>query len=105
MALLPMKQTVKITRPGVVDEWGEGGAPTVFTLKCRVDETTKVVQNQFGEQVVAGMEIMFDKLANVRYSDVIEYTDELGVTVKRNPIKIEPVRMINGKAAMTAVYC
>lgn len=103
MAIIPIKQTVKITRKGVEDEWGEGGVPTSFTLKCRVDERTQVVQNQLGDEVVSGMEILFNKLPDVRYDDVIEYTNELGVTIQRTPIKIEPVRMINGKPTLTAV--
>lgn len=105
MAMIPLRQSVTITRKGVVDEWGEGSAPTIFTLKCRVDERTTVVKNQLGNEVVSGMEITFDKLANIRYDDVIKYTNELGVTVERTPLKIEPIRMINGKPVMTAVYC
>ena len=105
MAMIPLKQTITVTRPGVVDEWGEGGTPTTFTLKCRVDERTQIVQNQLGDEVVSGMEILLDKLADIRYDDVIKYTNELGVTVERTPMKIEPVRMINGKPVMTAVYC
>ncbi|WP_252431376.1 hypothetical protein [Peribacillus butanolivorans] len=104
MAMVPMKQSVIIQRKGVADEWGEGGAVTSFTLKCRVDERTQVVQNQIGDEVVSGMEILFNKLPDVRYDDVIEYTNELGVTIKRTPIKIEPVRMINGKPTLTAVH-
>ena len=104
MAMIPMKQSVTIQRKGVKDEWGEEiTAPTSFTLKCRVDERTQVVQNQLGDEVVSGMEILFNKLPDVRYDDVIEYTNELGVTIKRTPIKIEPVRMINGKPTLTAV--
>lgn len=104
MAIIPLKQSVTIQRKGEPDEWGEGGVSTSFTLKCRVDERTQVVQNQLGTEVVSGMEITLDKLPDVRYDDVIEYTNELGVTIRRTPIKIEPIRMINGKPALTAVY-
>ncbi len=106
MAIVPMKQTATIRRPGATDEWGETTSPEyIFTLKCRVDERTQVVQNRLGDEVVSGMELLFDKLADIRYDDVISYMNELGVTVERTPIKIEPIRMINGKPAMTAVYC
>ena len=105
MAMIPMKQRVTIRRAGETNDWGEGGTTTTITLKCRVDERTSVVQNTLGDEVVSGMEILFDKLPDVRYDDVIEYTNELGVTVSRSPIKIEPVRMPNGKPTMTAVYC
>ncbi|MEH6943722.1 hypothetical protein [Bacillus sp. JJ722] len=73
-------------------------------MKCRVDESSQVVQNRLGAEVVAGMEITLDKLADVRYSDVIEFTNELGNVVKREPIRIEVVRMITGKPALTVVY-
>lgn len=105
MALIPLKQTVHINRPGETDEWGEViTEPQRFPVKCRVDERSQVVQNQLGDEVVSGAEITFDKLADIRYTDLIEYTNELDVTIKRNPIRIEPVRMINGKATLTAVY-
>ena len=105
MPMVPMKQSVTIKRKGELDEWGEGSAPTEFKLKCRVDELTQVVQNQLGNEVVSGLEILLDKLPDVRYDDVIEYTNELGVTIRRTPVKIEPVRMPNGKPTLTAVYC
>lgn len=105
MALIPLKQSVTIIREGETDEWGEVITPPVlFTLKCRVDEDTKIVKNSIGDEVVAGLEIVFNKLPDIRMSDFIEYTNELDVTVKRTPIKIEPVRMVNGKPALTVVY-
>lgn len=105
MALLPLKQTVTIKRKGETDRWGnEITPPVVKSMKCRVDEGSKLVQNQLGEEVVSGMEITFDKLADVKYTDTIEYTNELGETITRTPIRIEVVRMINGKPALTAVY-
>lgn len=47
---------------------------------------------------------MFDKLPAISYDDVIEYKNELDVTIKRKPENIEPIRMINGKPALTTVY-
>lgn len=105
MAFTPLKQTVTIIRPGEEDEWGEYSTPPIsITMKCRVDEGSKIVQGQLGDEVVSGMEITFDKLPDIRYSDQIEYINELGVRILRTPIRIEPLRMPNGKPAQTAVY-
>ena len=105
MALIPLKQTVTITPPGVTDEWGNSVAGAPYTLKARVDEYVKEVVNAAGDEVLAGFEITFNKIPDITYDHTIEYTDELGVTIKRKPIRIERVRMPNGKATLTAVYC
>lgn len=105
MALIPLKQRIKVYPVGEKDEWGNSAEPEPYTLKARVDEETTVVQNRLGEEAVSGMTIMLDKLAAITYDDTIEYTNELGVTVKRKPIKIEPVRLPSGKPTLTTIYC
>lgn len=104
MAILPLKQTVTVTRQGEVDEWGEGGTTETFTLKCRVDEGSELVQNRLGEEVVAGASILFGKLVDIRYEDTIEYTNELNITISRSPIRISVTRNIGGKPWLTEVY-
>jgi hypothetical protein len=104
MALVPLKQKITVHRGGGKDEWGYPIPGETFEYKARVDEKTEKVLNQAGEEAVTGVEIMLDRLADVRYSDEIEYMDELGRQTKRKPVKIEPVRMINGKAVLTVVY-
>lgn len=106
MALVPLKQTITVWRVAGEDKYGEPiyyGEP--LTFKCRVEETINKVTNQVGEEVISGMLIYLDKLADIRYDDDIKYTNELGVILERKPIKIEPIRMFSGKAAMTLVYC
>lgn len=105
MALVPLKQRIKVYPAGIKDEWGNGTEPEPYTLKARVDEVVEVVPDRLGEVAVSGMTIMLDKLAAITYDDTIEYTNELGVTVKRKPIKIEPVRLPSGKPTLTTIYC
>lgn len=104
MPIIPLKQSILITRAGDSDGWGGNTSSETFELKARVDEKTQVVQNQFGDEVVSSCEILLDKLADIRYNDDIKYEDELGRKVERKPLRIEPVRAINGKAILTAVY-
>jgi hypothetical protein len=105
MPLIPMKQTVTITPQGETDSWGNVITPsTPYTLKCRAEETTAKVQNQVGDEVVSSLTLYFDKLPNIKYDDTIEFINELGNTISGMPIKIEPVRGINGKPMMTNVY-
>ncbi|WP_060210506.1 hypothetical protein [Sporosarcina koreensis] len=104
MAIVPLKQRVLVHRPATKNEWGETTKLPPIAYKGRADERTEVVKNPQGAEVVSGVQIMFDKLPDVRYDDEIEYTNEIGVTVKRRPVKIEPIRMLNGKPTLTVVY-
>lgn len=104
MAIIPLKQRALIYKPDTINDWGEVIPQDPIELKCRAVEQTEVVKNQLGEEVVSGVKLMFDKLPDIRYDDVINYTNELGVAVERNPIKIEPIRMVNGKAVLTNVH-
>ena len=104
MALVPLKQKITIHRGGGTDDWGYPLPGEIIEHKARVDEKTETVVTPAGEEAVTGVQVWLDKLADIRYSDVIEYVDELGRQTKRKPIKIEPVRMINGKAVITVVY-
>lgn len=104
MAIIALNQQVIVTKPGTSDGWG-GTVPGVsITHKVRVSERTEIVKNQVGEEAVSSMTIIFNKLPDVRYDDVITYTNELGDTIERSPLAIEPKRMLNGKPIITEVY-
>lgn len=104
MPIIPLKQSITVVRYGDIDEWGGGNVKETLIFRARVDEKTQVVQNQFGDELVSSAEIMLDKLADIRYDDDIVYEDELGREIKRKPLRIEPLRGINGKAILTVVY-
>jgi hypothetical protein len=114
MALIPLKQTVRIKRPGTVDKWGNPIAPTEFTLPCRIVEGTKLTRRTTSsassgtisvnaEEVVSTAQIFFDKLADIQLTDEIYYTDDNGKTRLYKPISIEVKRGLNGKALFTVV--
>lgn len=104
MAIIPLKQTITITKPSGSDGWGGTVPGSEQTYKARVTETTKVVTNKAGEEAVATLRIILDKLADVSYDDTITYSNELGVTVERTPLKIEIKRHISGKPLLTEVF-
>jgi hypothetical protein len=104
MALIPLKQEIVVTKAGVSDGWGRTAPGADITLKARVTEETNVVTNQTGEEAVASLRIVLDKLADISYDDVITYTNELNVTVTRRPLKIAPKRGLGGKALITEVF-
>lgn len=103
MAIIPLKQTIKVERIGVVDEWGQGGTTTTTTLKARIDESSKLVRNQSGVEVMGKAQILLAKLADITYDDYISYDDELGRTVRQKPISIAVIRNIAGKPILTEV--
>jgi hypothetical protein len=114
MALIPLKQTVTVKRPGTVDKWGNPTAPTEFTLPCRIVEGVKLTRRTSSsgtggavmvsaEEVVSTAQIYFDKLADIQLTDEIYYTDDNGKTRLYKPLSIEVKRGLNGKALLTVV--
>lgn len=105
MALIPLKQTVIVHKPAVRDKYGEviETVPPIIT-SARVDEVIERVVNQVGTEMASSLTIYLDKLPDISYQDEIEYTNELAFTVRRKPIRIEPLRMLSGKPTMTLVY-
>jgi hypothetical protein len=114
MALIPLKQTVTVKRPGTVDKWGNPTAPIEFTLPCRIVEGVKLTRRTSSsgtggavmvsaEEVVSTAQIFFDKLADIQLIDEIYYTDDNGKTRLYKPISIEVKRGLNGKALLTVV--
>jgi hypothetical protein len=109
MPLIPLKQTITITRSGGVDEWGNTIPTETLTLACRVDEGSQLIVGKSEgttetKQVVAEAKITLDKLGDVRYTDTIAFTNELGETIERKPKQIDVKRLIGGKPALTVVY-
>lgn len=114
MALIPLKQTVTIKRPGTVDKWGNPTSSTRFTLPCRIVEGTKLTRRTSSQgeggsvsvnamEVVSTAQIYLDKLADIQLTDEIYYTDDNGNTRLYKPISIEVKRGLNGKALLTVV--
>lgn len=104
MPIVPMKQTITVTKAGASDGWGNVADGEVLTLKARVVEETKVIPAPGGREAVASLRITLDKLADITYDDTITYTNENGVTVERKPLSIDVKRGISGKPILTEVY-
>ncbi|MED2978788.1 hypothetical protein P4284_19050 [Bacillus swezeyi] len=110
MAIVPMRQTITIERDstGELDPWGNPVKQDPFTLKCRVDEGSQITSSRSSgviksEETVATARILIDKLADIRYSDTVIFTNELGETIKRKPKEINVKRHISGKPILTEV--
>lgn len=110
MPLVPMKQSVTIGRDdGPLDRWGKATKRKTFTLPCRFDEGSFLVEEKSSGNVtsqtsVATGRIFFDKLADIRYTDDITYVNELNISVTRKPKKINVKRSNSGKPVLTEVY-
>jgi hypothetical protein len=108
MAILPMKQTVIVKRGGILDDWGNVIPEQTLTLTCRIDEGSQLrsyrsVGMTNSEIVVATARILFDKLADIRETDTLVFTNELGQTFERTPKEINVKRSVGGKPIMTEV--
>lgn len=103
MAIIPLKQRVTIRRKVAVNEWGESEGVVEVVIKARVDETMSLVTNPQGEEVSSSATIYIDKLANVRYDDVLIFINELGFVTEESPKSIVPKRGMSGKSLITVV--
>jgi hypothetical protein len=108
MAILPMKQIVTIKRGGALDDWGNAVPGEEITLKCRVEEGSRLtsyrsVGMSSSEIVVAQARILFDKLADIRETDTLLFTNELGTTIEKAPKEINVKRGGSGKPILTEV--
>lgn len=108
MAIIPLKQTVKIYKKSGLDEWGNPISLPPVTLRCRIDEGSYATNDQQAAQqgrvVVATARVLLDKLVDVSYDDELEYVDELGRTIRRKPLKINVKRDLGGKPLLTEVF-
>lgn len=52
------------------------------TLKARVDEEESITTNQSGQNVTAKLTVLLRGLSGVKAGDMLEYTDEAGVSGK-----------------------
>lgn len=101
---IPLRQTVIITKLiGTDPDYGDPiyGPPT--PVRCRFQEGGRLVRNQRGEEVVSVGTFFFDRLTDIKFSDNLTYTNELGTETTYTPIAISVRRALNGKPVLTEV--
>lgn len=106
MPIVPLKQKAFV-RKYIADNndgWATDDYAEPVEYTVRATERFQVVTNQLGEEVTASVKLLFDKLPDINYNDIVSYTNELGATIEREPISIKPTRMINGKPTLTSVF-
>lgn len=106
MAIIPLKQKASV-RKYIADNndgWATDDYAEPVNYAVRATERFEVVTNQLGEEVTASVKLLFDKLPDINYNDKVSYTNELGVTIEREPISIKYTRMVNGKTTLTSVF-
>ena len=106
MAIVPLKQTVYVRKliASNNDGWDVETYGDAVEYKARATEQVEKVMNKLGEEVTASVKILFDKLPDINYDDIVSFTNELGVKIERQPLSIRPIRMVNGKPTLTAVH-
>lgn len=86
------------------DGWGQPEELPPFTLDCFVQEETRTVANQYGEEAVVQLRIVLEGLARISYRDKIRYVNEIGVIVEREPVRIAVKRRVDGTPLITEVF-
>jgi hypothetical protein len=109
MAYVSMRQTITIKRASdTLDDWGNPVPGETFNFNCRIDEgwalhSYRSSGNSDNEVVVSTARILLDKLADIKETDIISFTNELGVTIERSPKQIIVKRNVSGNPIMTEV--
>lgn len=112
MALIPLKQTITVYPAGNGDDPWNAAPPDPYTLKCRIQEGTKLTRRATSSggvstldsgEVVSTAQIYLDKLANIGETDEIEYEDENGLVRRYYPLSVEVKRNLAGKPILTVV--
>ena len=101
--MIPVTDTIVIKKSTNLDEWGQPVSGRKVTVKCRIDQTSKLVRNQDGKEVVASAEILMLGLVQVSYSDTIEWVDEARNKYTWSPLIVAVIRDLNGKSILTKV--
>lgn len=100
---------VKVIRknadPATLDPHGNRPTLATVTLRCRIDETNRLVKNQQGEEVLSTTQFSFPGQFSVAFWDELQWTDVGGTVVTRSPIAIEPIRDGIGGRRMLVVSC
>lgn len=97
-------QSITVKPSAVDDGWGQPIELPSFTLDCFVQEETRTVANQYGEEAVVQLRIVLEGLARISYRDKIRYVNEIGVIVEREPVRIAVKRRVDGTPLITEVF-
>ena len=101
--MIPVPDTITVTNASELDDWGQPLPGQSLAIKCRIDQTSKLVRGQDGKEVVASAVILMLGLVQVRYSDLIEWVDEAGNNYTLPPLVVAVIRDLNGKPILTKV--
>lgn len=105
MAVVPLRQRITYEHP--TGAYARDGTPILappVEMMAAVYEETKVVVDKNGKDVVTGLTVTLDKLANAAIDGRITYTDEIGRTKVTRIVNIEPLRLPGGRVLQTEVY-
>ncbi|MCW2278735.1 hypothetical protein [Heliophilum fasciatum] len=101
--MIPLKQTVSITKGGELDAWGVPAAGIQTAYKCRIDEKTDRIQGPNGGEVQTTADILIKGLVQIGFSDAIEWVDESGLAYVKSPLVVQVIRDLGGKPLFTKV--
>ena len=88
---------------GELDEWGNAAASEPITCRARISQTSELVYDSQGSEVMSGTKIQLRGLVNVGYDDEVSWKDAFGISHKAKPLTIKPARDASERIVMTVV--
>jgi hypothetical protein len=101
--MIPTNDTLTVKKAEGLDGWGRSTATNSLTYKCRIDGSTKLIRNNAGQEVVAKGQILIKGVADIQYTDTLEWSDETGNTYSVKPISVGVLHDFGGKPMFTKV--
>lgn len=105
MAIIPLRQTVLVAQyKGHDPDYNEPQYNIPIPMKCRFQESVKLVRNRHGQEVASVGAFLFDRFPQITIDDTFTYTNEHGTETTYTPIAIIIKRGLNGKPLITEVH-
>ncbi|MTV51042.1 hypothetical protein GJ688_19275 [Heliobacillus mobilis] len=101
--MIPLKQWITRSTSDTMDAWGIMLPGSKKTIPCRIEEKHMLVKDSHGKEVVSTAEILLRGLVKIGFNDVMEWTDENGVSYSRQPLSVSVLRDFGGKPVFTKV--
>lgn len=101
--MIPTNHKIEILKAGTLDAWGEPTITETIQIEGNLRTQSKVVTNNYGEEVVSNFTILFIGFVDVKLKDTFRFTEPNGEIVEKSPIQLKFMRDLDGSVGFTKV--
>lgn len=103
--LLPMRDMIKVTNSGGLDDWGMPieSKPVEIYGNYRYNTKRSTIATDNGDEITYSADVYLPYDTEISYDSTITFIDELGTEVKKQPITIQHKRDVWGSPMVLRV--